>query len=123
VGLFTSLGPHKSRELSLFAGVPYDLVSQWAEGTARPDRQKERSVRHYLVSKLADIEQLEADHKAQGADMVRARAKITQASKAWDTYIEGLREKDVADSVIKSAEGDKAKALDKLCRQLGLISV
>ena len=80
VTLFTSLGPHKHRELSRFAGVSSDIVAQWAQGIARPDPASERRHRHYLLSKLSDVKQLRADHDAQKEDLKRAEATVDRAA-------------------------------------------
>lgn len=118
--LFVSLGPHKHRELSLYASVSQDIVAQWAQGTARPDPFSERRVRHYLLSKLSDLPQLKRDHEAQQEDLKRAEAKIQQIATAWDLHLDDLHKKEAPEEAINYAKEKKAQAMSTLRKRLGL---
>lgn len=120
--LFVSLGPHKHRELSLYASVSQDLVAQWAHGIARPDPFSERRIRHYLLSKLSDLPQLKLDHKAQQEDLKKAEAKIQQVAKVWDLHLDGLHKSKASEEAINDAEKKKAQAMSTLRKRLGLPS-
>lgn len=121
VTLFTSLGPHKHRELSRFAGVSPDIVAQWAQGIARPDPASEQRHRHYLLSKLSDVKQLREDHDAQKEDLKRAEATVDRAAASWDLHLDELRDNKASEGAIEKAEERKSKAVATLRDRLGLM--
>lgn len=115
VTLFCSLGPAKKRELALFSGVNYDTVESWDKGTMRPDSVTERHIKHFLLSKLSDLNQLQADKVPQEREFKIATEIIGQAEARWDEYLSRLGEEDKADVLQR-----KRVALSTLRDQLGL---
>ena len=122
--LYTSMGPHGTRELAHFAGVSHEVAQSWADGTGRPQSHQSRRIRTYLLSKLANVEQLKLDDAHGKEDYAKAVAVLSDVANTWDGNIEHLNSAEMTDdkreAALKDAAEKKDAALATVRRNLSL---